>query len=57
MSLNKSIWKIWRNSPGFSQRFEGKFSEDGKTITAHWENSSDSSTWEHDFNLTYTKLS
>jgi hypothetical protein len=57
MSLNNGVWKMWRNSPGFSQRFEGKFSEDGKTITAQWENSGDGSTWEHDFYLTYTKLS
>jgi hypothetical protein len=57
MSLHKNVWKIWRDSPGFSQRFEGTFSNDGKTITAQWEISSDGSTWEHDFSMTYTKLS
>lgn len=55
MSLGDHTWKIWRDFSGFSQRFTGIFSEDGKTITARWEKSSDGSTWEHDFNLTYTK--
>ena len=55
MSFSDGTWKMWRNAPGFSQRFEGKFSEDGKVITAEWQNSSDGSTWEHDFDVTYTK--
>lgn len=56
MSYLDGTWKMWRNSPDFSQRFEGKVSEDGNTITAHWENSSNGSTWEHDFDVTYTKV-
>lgn len=56
MSFSDGVWKIWRNSPGFSQRFEGKFSEDGNTILAYWEKSSDGSTWEHDFDVTYTRV-
>lgn len=56
MSFSEGVWKIWRNSPGFSQRFEGKISDDGNSITAHWEISSDDSTWEHDFDVTYTRV-
>jgi hypothetical protein len=56
MSFNNGLWKIWLDSPNFSQRFEGKLSEDGNTIHAHWEKSSDGKTWEHDFNLTYKKV-
>jgi hypothetical protein len=56
MSFSKGMWNMWRNSPDFSQRFEGKFSEDGNTITAHWEKSSSGSTWEHDFDVTYTRV-
>ncbi len=56
MSFSDGIWKMWRNSPDFSQRFEGKFSDDGNIITAHWEKSSDGSTWEHDFDVTYRKV-
>ena len=56
MSLDDSTWKIWRDFPGFSQRFTGTFNEDGKTITARWEKLSDGLKWEHDFDLTYTKV-
>lgn len=55
MSFLDHTWKMWRNSPGFSQRFERKVSEDGNTIAAYWEKSDDGSTWEHDFDVTYTK--
>jgi hypothetical protein len=50
------VWKMWREAPGFWQRYESTVSKDGKTMTAHWEKSSDGSRWEHDFNITYTKL-
>lgn len=56
MSLSDGIWKIWRDAPGFFQRFAGTFSPDGNTITASWEGSSDGSTWKHDFDLTYQKV-
>jgi hypothetical protein len=56
MTFSGGIWTLWRDFPGFSQRFHGSFSEDGKTITAYWEKSSDGSQWEHDFSLTYTKV-
>jgi hypothetical protein len=57
MTFSGGIWTLWREFPGFSQRFHGTFSEDGKTITAYWEKSSDGSNWEHDFDLTYTRAS
>ena len=56
MSFSDRIWKIWRNSPGFSQRFEGTLNEDGNLITACWEKSSDGLAWEHDFDVTYRKV-
>jgi hypothetical protein len=56
MSLDDGVWKLWRDTPGFSQRFKGTFSNDDKTITGSWEYSNDGSTWEHDFDLTYTKV-
>ena len=55
MTFSGGIWTLWRDFPGFSQRFHGMFSEDGRTITARWEKSTDGSNWEHDFDLTYTK--
>ena len=56
MSFSNGAWKMWRNSQSFSQRFEGKFSDDGNTITAYWEKSSNGSIWEHDFDVTYTRV-
>jgi hypothetical protein len=57
MSLENGQWKQWRQAPGFSQRFIGTFSEDGRTITARWEISSNGEQWERDFELTYTRVS
>ena len=56
MSLEKDVWRIWRNTPEFSQRFVGKISKDKKTIKAYWEKSTDGVTWEHDFDIAYTKI-
>jgi hypothetical protein len=56
MSFSDGLWKMWRESPGFSQRFTGTFLDDGKRITARWEKSSDGLRWEHDFNVMYTKI-
>jgi hypothetical protein len=55
MSFSERVWRMWRDNPGFSQRFEGTVSEDGRTIDAAWQKSVDGVEWEHDFNLTYTK--
>src|SRR4030095_5750125 len=57
MSFNDSVWRIWRQAAPFWQRFEGKISKDGKTITAYWELSTDNGkNWEHDFDLTYKRI-
>ena len=55
MSFADGEWKIWREAPGFSQRFDGRFSDDGNTVIASWEKSLDGTKWEHDFNVTYTR--
>jgi len=57
MTFSGGIWTLWRDFPGFSQRFQGTFSEDHNIITARWERSTDGSHWEHDFDLTYTRVS
>jgi hypothetical protein len=61
MTFDEGVWKLWRDAPDFtpldfSQRFTGTFSDDGKTIESAWEICHDGSTWEHDFDLTYTKV-
>ena len=56
MSLADGEWRLWREGEPFSQRFTGKFSEGGKTITGRWEIAEDDATWETDFEVTYTKV-
>ena len=56
MSLTDGVWKLWRDGQPFSQRFTGKFSQDGKTIEGRWEMAEDGKTWKTDFDLTYTKF-
>ena len=55
-SWSEGAWTIWRNAPGFSQRFTASLSEDGRTLTGRWEKSEDGSRWEHDFDLVYTRV-
>ena len=56
MGLSDGVWNLWRQAPGFSQRFTGAFSGDGTSIRGCWEKSGDGSQWEYDFDLTYTKV-
>jgi hypothetical protein len=57
MSFHGSTWKMWRAEPGFRQRFEGKISDDKKTVKSYWEKSLDKGkTWSHDFDMTFTRL-
>ena len=55
MSLEGGVWKMWRDSPGFSQRMTNTFSDDGNIITGHGELARDGSNWEHDLDVTYTR--
>ncbi|SRR6266566_444770 len=56
MSLEGSVWKMHRESPGFWQRFTATFDDDGTTITGRWEKSSDGSNWELDLDWSYTRI-
>jgi hypothetical protein len=56
MSLADGVWKLWRDGDPFSQRFEGTFSEDGRTITGRFEIAEDGATWRTDFDMTYRKV-
>ncbi|WP_118975713.1 DUF1579 family protein [Taibaiella koreensis] len=56
MSFENRIWKMWRNGPQFIQRFTAETNQDKNIISGHWEKSVDGENWEHDFNLTYTKI-
>jgi hypothetical protein len=61
MSFEDGVWRLWRDRADFSpldfaQRYTGSFSDDGKTIVGAWEICHDGTTWEHDFDLAYTRL-
>jgi hypothetical protein len=56
MTFDGGVLKIWRQAPGFWQRFAGTISDDGESIRATWEKSPDGSGWEHDFDLIYRKV-
>jgi hypothetical protein len=61
MTFDGTNWELLRVTPDFtpldfSQRYTGRFSEDGKRIEGRWESSSDQGvTWELDFELNYAR--
>jgi ketosteroid isomerase-like protein len=56
MSLRDGEWRLRRDGPDFSQRFTATFSADGATIAGAWEMAKDGTTFEHDFDVVYTRL-
>lgn len=62
MTLAGNVWTLRRDEPDFSplhfrQRFTGTISDEGNSIAGAWEICHDGTTWEHDFELSYTRLS
>ncbi|HEY7143702.1 MAG TPA: hypothetical protein VH637_05590 [Streptosporangiaceae bacterium] len=56
MSFNGSSWRMWRDTPEFSQRFHAEVSADQAEITGSWQKSADGgATWEHDFRIRYSR--
>jgi hypothetical protein len=56
MTFGGGVWKIWRNTPKFHQRFEARLSRDGRNIKAYWDRSVDGKKWIHDFDIKYSKI-
>jgi hypothetical protein len=56
VSMSDGVWKMWRHSPGFSQKFNGRISEDGNTIEGLWKLSRDDSTWADDLAVTFIRM-
>jgi hypothetical protein len=54
-SLRDGVWRLWRDDPGFSQRFVGTFGDGGATIAGQWEASTDGATWDPDLVVTYRR--
>jgi hypothetical protein len=55
MTLASRTWRIWRDDPAFTQRFEATTDDDRNVIVGRWERRSSSGPWEHDFNVTYAR--
>jgi hypothetical protein len=55
VSFSGSVWRMWRHSPGFSQKFNGNLSADGNTIEGLWKLSRDDSTWDDDLAVTFRR--
>jgi hypothetical protein len=56
MSLADGSWRLWRDHPRFSQRFQAAIEPDGRRIAGRWEKSVDAgASWEHDFNVDYLR--
>jgi hypothetical protein len=56
LEMSEGTLKIARDAPGFSQRFTGRLSEDGNTLSGLWKLSTDDSTWNDDLAITYRRL-
>ena len=56
MSLETTTWRMWRDTPEFSQRFDAHLEPSGDAIRGRWQKSTDQgATWEHDFNIDYVR--
>jgi hypothetical protein len=55
MSFKNGKWKMWRDAPGFSQRFNGVLGKNHNRVTGEWERSDDGRNWEHDFYVRYSR--
>jgi hypothetical protein len=56
MSFGEGTWRMWRNTPELSQRFDAGVTADRAEINGRWRKSVDGGrTWEHDFTVRYSR--
>ena len=53
--IDDESWELWRDAPGFSQRFTGRFADGGDTIVGRWQLSRDALHWVDDLEITYRR--
>jgi hypothetical protein len=56
VSIDDVEWRIWRDAPGFSQRFTGTLSDAGDTVVGRWDLREDDEKWASDLAITYRRL-
>jgi hypothetical protein len=54
-SIDDAAWRMWRDAPGFSQRFAGTFADENDTIAGAWQLCTDDKTWQDDLKITYRR--
>ena len=54
-SVDDASWRLWREDPGFSQRFTGLLADGGDTIVGRWELRRDDGHWADDLQITYRR--
>ena len=55
IGFEDGVLRLSRDDPDFAQRYSGRLSVDGRTVDGAWELCRDGETWEHDFDLSYTR--
>jgi hypothetical protein len=55
VSIDDASWRLWRDAPGFSQRFTGVLADGGDTIVGRWELCQDDVHWADDLEITYRR--
>jgi len=55
VNIDAEAWHMWRNAPGFSQRFTGTFTDDGSAIVGRWQLSRDDEHWDDDLQILYRR--
>jgi hypothetical protein len=56
MSFGRGLWRVWRDAPGFRQRFEGRLRGNGRRIEAFWDKAEGGGPWARDFDMTFALL-
>jgi hypothetical protein len=55
VSIDDASWQLWRDAPGFSQRFTGTSADGGDTIVGRWQLCRDDLHWDDDLEITYRR--
>jgi hypothetical protein len=54
-SIDDASWRLWRDAPGFSQRFTGTFVDAVDTIAGRWQLRRDDVHWADDLEIIYRR--
>jgi hypothetical protein len=55
VTVDASAWTVWREAPGFSQRFRGTFADNDTSIAGLWQLSEDGTHWNDDLQINYRR--